>query len=52
MSFLGSVVRVRVALAPRRVSFDIFNTTAMRPPAVGETVEIGFAAADVLVTEA
>ena len=42
MSFLGSVVRVRVGLDGRLVSLDMFNNTGLRPPAVGEAVEIGF----------
>ena len=49
VSFLGSVVRVRVGLDRQVLSLDIFNTTGIRPPAVGETVEISFACADVLV---
>ena len=56
VSFLGSVVRVRAALAnetdSQRVSFDTFNTTALRPPSVGDTVEISFATADALLTDA
>ena len=44
--------RPRRASARQRVSLDIFNTIAMRPPALGETVEISFATADALVTEA
>ncbi len=50
VSFLGSVVRVRVALAEHSVSLDVFNTTALRPPAVGDTMALSFAVADVLVT--
>ena len=49
VSFLGSVVRVRVGLDRQVLSLDMFNTTGVRPPAVGEAVEIGFACADVLV---
>ena len=52
VSFLGSVVRIRAALDGQRVSFDTFNTIAMRPPALGDTVDISFATADALVTEA
>jgi putative spermidine/putrescine transport system ATP-binding protein len=48
VSFLGSVVRVRVGLAAQAVSLDVFNTAAMRPPAPGAMVEIGFAPGDVL----
>ncbi|HRO13171.1 ABC transporter ATP-binding protein [Amaricoccus sp.] len=56
VSFLGSVVRVRAALegeaGGQRISFDSFNTTAHRPPGVGDTVEISFATVDALLTEA
>ena len=52
MSFLGSVVRVRVALARQSVSLDTFNTAAARPVARGEAVELGFASDDVLVSDA
>jgi putative spermidine/putrescine transport system ATP-binding protein len=55
VSFLGSVVRIRAALdgsGGQRVSFDTFNTTALRPPAVGDSVEISFATADALLTGA
>ena len=51
VSFLGSVVRVRMALAPQVLSFDTFNTAAARPPAAGEAVEVRFAPGDVLVME-
>ncbi len=52
VSFLGSVVRVRAALDAQRVSFDTFNTIAMRPPAPGDTIDMSFSTADALVTEA
>jgi putative spermidine/putrescine transport system ATP-binding protein len=51
VSFLGSVVRVRMALAPQILSFDTFYTAAARPPAVGEEVEVHFAPGDLLVLE-
>jgi putative spermidine/putrescine transport system ATP-binding protein len=52
VSFLGSVVRVRVALGRNTVSFDIFNNAAQRPPAAGEVVELSFAGGDVLIAGA
>ena len=52
VSFLGSVVRVRVGLDRQLVSLDMFNNTGIRPPAVGEAVEIGFECADVLMMAA
>jgi putative spermidine/putrescine transport system ATP-binding protein len=51
VSFLGSVVRIRVILDGQELSVDIFNTAAMRPPVPGEAVEVGFATGDVLVLE-
>jgi putative spermidine/putrescine transport system ATP-binding protein len=51
VNFLGSVVRVRVALGTHRIALDQFNNAASQPPRIGETVEIGCAAADVLVLE-
>ena len=50
VSFLGSVVRVRVRLGSQTMSLDSFNTTALRPPEVGDIVEASFAADDVLLT--
>jgi putative spermidine/putrescine transport system ATP-binding protein len=50
VSFLGSVVRAKVALDRQVLSIDLFNRAAARPPQVGETVEIGFASGDVLLT--
>jgi putative spermidine/putrescine transport system ATP-binding protein len=52
VSFLGSVVRVRVRLGSQTMSLDSFNTTALRPPEVGDIVEASFAADDVLLTGA
>ncbi len=52
VSFLGSVVRVRVALGENRLSFDVFNSPAARPPQVGETVAVHFAPGDAFVTGA
>ncbi|MFT3974872.1 MAG: ABC transporter ATP-binding protein [Amaricoccus sp.] len=51
VQFLGSVLRVRVALADQVIALDSFNTAALRPPAVGDTVEVSFAMADVLVSD-
>ncbi|HMQ92084.1 MAG TPA: ABC transporter ATP-binding protein [Amaricoccus sp.] len=51
VSFLGSVVRIRVALDGQNLAVDIFNTAAMRPPKPGETVDLAFATGDVLVLE-
>jgi putative spermidine/putrescine transport system ATP-binding protein len=51
VSFLGSVVRIRVILDGQDLSADVSNPAAMRPPRSGEAVEVGFATGDVLVLE-
>jgi len=50
VQFLGSVLRVRLALDRQVVALDSFNTTALRPPAVGDPLEVSFATADMLVS--
>jgi putative spermidine/putrescine transport system ATP-binding protein len=47
--FLGSVIRVRVALGGSVVSLDTFNNPSSPPPAVGDAAEISFSSADVNV---
>jgi len=49
VSFLGSVIRVRVGLGKDAVSLDTFNSPASPPPAVGDKAEISFSPEDVLV---
>jgi putative spermidine/putrescine transport system ATP-binding protein len=49
VSFLGSVIRVRVGLGKEAVSLDTFNSPASPPPKVGEKAEISFSPEDVLV---
>jgi len=49
VSFLGSVIRVRVGLGNQAVSLDTFNSPASPPPKVGEKAEISFSPEDVLV---
>ena len=49
VSFLGSVIRVRVGLGKDAVSLDTFNNPATPPPRVGEKTEISFSSADLLV---
>ncbi len=50
VSFFGSVVRIRTALAGHVVALDMFNTASAPPPRLGETIDISFASADVLLT--
>ena len=49
VSFLGSVIRVRVGLGKNAVSLDTFNSPASPPPVVGEQAEISFSSSDLLV---
>ena len=49
VSFLGSVIRVRVGLGKDAVSLDTFNSPASPPPTVGSKAEISFSPEDVLV---
>jgi putative spermidine/putrescine transport system ATP-binding protein len=43
VTFLGSIVRVRLRLAANRLSMDIFNNPHLRPPQPGETITVHFA---------
>lgn len=49
VSFLGSVIRVRVGIGQNAISLDTFNNPASPPPAVGAKTEISFSSGDVLV---
>ena len=42
VSFLGSVVRVRVRLENQHVNFDTFNNPNLVPPAVGAPISLSF----------
>ncbi len=47
VSFLGSVIRVKVGVGNSKVSLDTFNNPAAPPPAVGDRTEISFSSEDV-----
>jgi putative spermidine/putrescine transport system ATP-binding protein len=49
VSFLGSVIRVRLDVDGQPVSLDMFNSPGYRPPSIGEVVEARFASSDVLL---
>jgi len=51
VSFLGSVVRVRVRFGENRLSMDTFNNPGARLPARGDAVTVTFGRDDVLVVE-
>jgi putative spermidine/putrescine transport system ATP-binding protein len=50
VDFLGAVVRVGVRLGQQRLSVDLFNNAAIRPPVLDEPVEVSFAASDALTS--
>ncbi len=51
VSFLGSVVRIRVRLGELALSLDTFNNPGMPPPERGAPAAVTFAAEDLLVLE-
>jgi len=50
--FLGSVIRIRVAVAGQFVSLDTFNQPDRPPPSVGTPVEVSISDRDLLVLAA
>jgi putative spermidine/putrescine transport system ATP-binding protein len=52
VSFLGSVVRIRVRFKENTISLDTFNQPSVAPPQRGQPVTISFARDDLLVLEA
>jgi putative spermidine/putrescine transport system ATP-binding protein len=52
VSFLGSVIRVKVAVGDGVISLDTFNNPSVRPPTAGDAATIHFAPSDLLVLEA
>jgi putative spermidine/putrescine transport system ATP-binding protein len=51
VSFLGSVVRIRVKLNENAVLLDTFNNPNLTPPEFGSTVDVNFGTEDLLVLE-
>ncbi len=51
VSFLGSVVRIRVRFAENAILLDTFNNPAAPPPRFGETVTLRFARDDLMPLE-
>ena len=49
VTFLGSVIRLRIALGQNILSLDTFNDQRTAPPARGEAVTISLASKDLLV---
>jgi putative spermidine/putrescine transport system ATP-binding protein len=51
VSFLGSVVRIRVRFKENAISLDTFNNPNATPPARGSQVTVSFGREDLLVLE-
>ena len=51
VSFLGSVVRIRMQIGDVSLSLDTFNNPGATPPERGAPATVSFAAADLLVLE-
>ncbi|MCA0424231.1 MAG: ABC transporter ATP-binding protein [Proteobacteria bacterium] len=51
VTFLGSIVRLRIQLAEQTFSMDTFNQPSQRPPAVGDKISVSFAPTDMLLLE-
>ncbi len=49
--FLGSVIRIKVAVGDDLLSLDTFNKPSTPPPSVGDPATISFAADDLLVLQ-
>jgi putative spermidine/putrescine transport system ATP-binding protein len=49
VSFLGSVIRLRIDLGANSVDLDTFNDQRTPPPAHGAPVKVGIASSDILV---
>ena len=49
VAFLGSVVRIKLALGHNQVVLDTFNRTGSKPPKMGEQVDVFFPAESVLI---
>jgi putative spermidine/putrescine transport system ATP-binding protein len=49
VSFLGSVVRIRVRFKDNAISLDTFNNPGVAPPQRGQPVDVNFAREDLLV---
>jgi putative spermidine/putrescine transport system ATP-binding protein len=51
VSFLGSVMRIRVRFSENAISLDTFNNPGLAPPQRGQEVTVGFAHEDVRILE-
>ena len=51
VSFLGSVIRVRIGVGDNSVSLDTFNNPSVPPPVAGSPAEISFSGSDLLLLQ-
>jgi putative spermidine/putrescine transport system ATP-binding protein len=49
--FMGSVIRLKVAVAGSTLSLDTFNRSDMPPPAVGAAIEVALSPKDLIVLQ-
>jgi putative spermidine/putrescine transport system ATP-binding protein len=49
VSFLGSVIRLKVDLGSNSLSLDTFNDTHTPPPAIDEPVQVSLNSSDILI---
>jgi putative spermidine/putrescine transport system ATP-binding protein len=49
VSFLGSVIRLKVDLGQNRLSLDTFNDTHTPPPALDQQIEVSLNSSDILI---
>ncbi len=51
VSFLGSVIRVRIGTGDNSISLDTFNNPSAPPPVAGSQAEISFSGSDLLLLQ-
>jgi putative spermidine/putrescine transport system ATP-binding protein len=51
VQFLGSVIRLRVAIGGQSVSLDTFNRIDAAPPAIGSTAQVAFQPSDLILLQ-
>lgn len=51
VSFLGSVIRLRIGIGANSISLDTFNNPSVPPPVAGAPAELSFAQGDLLVLQ-
>jgi len=47
VSFMGSVIRIRMDVGDEAISFDMFNSPNLAPPLIGQTASAHFASSDI-----